>query len=109
MIGAERRFGDRQMAMFLRRLDHEVDERPRDAEFGCTILLRQAGEAMANERIVGSLRQRLERGKHIAQGLGSDELVEHGGGGSRDLLKPVYRPMVVHILASPPALVECEI
>jgi hypothetical protein len=64
---------------------------------------------MANEGIVGSLRQRLERGKHIAQGLGSDELVEHGGDGSRDFLNLVYRPMVVHLLTSPAALVECEI
>nr|KZB02005.1 hypothetical protein A4A59_13445 [Rhizobium leguminosarum] len=64
---------------------------------------------MANEGIVGSLRQRLERGKHIAQGLGSDELVEHGGDGSRDLLNLVDRPMVVRLLASPAALIECQI
>jgi hypothetical protein len=64
---------------------------------------------MANEGIVGSLRQRLERSKHIAQSLGGDKLVEHGGDGSRDLLNLVDRPIVVHLLTSPAALVECEI
>jgi len=64
---------------------------------------------MPNEGVIGSLRQRLERGKHIAQGLGGDQLVEHSGDGSRHLLNLVYRPIVVHLLASAAAFVECEI
>ncbi|KPH06509.1 hypothetical protein AOG23_22105 [Rhizobium acidisoli] len=64
---------------------------------------------MANEGIVGALRQRLERGKHIAQGLGGDKLVEHGGDGSGNLLHLVNRPTVVHLLSMAAAFVECEI
>ncbi|AHG49329.1 hypothetical protein RLEG12_10310 (plasmid) [Rhizobium leguminosarum bv. trifolii CB782] len=108
MIGAVG-LGDCRMAMLLRRLDHEVDEGPRYAEFGGNILLRHAVEAVADEGIIGPLRERFQRGEHIAQGLGSDKLVEHGGDGSSDLLNLVYRPIVVHLLAPPAALVECEI
>ncbi|OWV72920.1 hypothetical protein ATY76_05925 [Rhizobium sp. R339] len=64
---------------------------------------------MADEGVVGALRQRLERGKHVAQGFSGDQLVEHGGDGRRDLLNLVYRPIVVHLLAAPAALVECEV
>ncbi|OHV18735.1 hypothetical protein BBJ66_18315 [Rhizobium sp. RSm-3] len=64
---------------------------------------------MPYEGIVGALRQGLERGKHIAQRLGSDKLVEYGGDGSRDLLNLVDRPIVVHLLTAAAAFVECEI
>jgi len=61
------------------------------------------------EGIVGALRQGLERGKHIAQRLGGDKLVEHSWDGSRDLLNLIYRPIVVHLLTAAAAFVECEI
>jgi len=64
---------------------------------------------VADEGIIGTLRQRFQRGEHVAQGLGSDQLIEHGGDGSSDLLNLVYRPIVVHLLALTATLVECEI
>ncbi|MBB2697115.1 UNVERIFIED_ORG: hypothetical protein GGI66_001770 [Rhizobium esperanzae] len=97
------------MAMLLCRLDHEIDECPGDTEFGCDILLGHAVQAMADEGVVGALRQRLERGKHITKGLGGDQLIEHGGDGRRHFLDLVDRPIVVHPLAPSAALVEGEI
>ncbi|MBB3350437.1 hypothetical protein FHT70_000338 [Rhizobium sp. BK049] len=101
--------GDRRMAMLLRRLDHEINKGPGDAEFGRDVLLRHAVQAVADEGVVGALRQRLERSQHVTQGLCGNELVKHRWDGSRDLPDLIYRPVVVRLMALAAALIQCKI